>query len=57
MTMLRLAIAFGFLALPALAQTGFDLPRLTWPTETTTPTTQGCVDPTQITTAQGCEGQ
>ena len=54
MNTLRIAIALGFLAVPAFAQTGFDLPHLTWPTETVSPTTMGCADPTQIGTATAC---
>ena len=57
MTTLRLTIALCFLAVPALAQTGVDLPRLTWPTETTAPTTQGCGDPTQLGDAVDCTGK
>lgn len=57
MKTLQLALALGLLALPVAAQTGFDLPRLTWPTETTTPATQGCSDPTQIIAPQSCVGQ
>jgi hypothetical protein len=56
MTALRIAIALGFMAVPALAQS-IDLPSLTWPTETTAPVTQGCDDPTSLTDAATCGGK
>lgn len=53
MTALRIAMILGFLAAPAMAQM-VDLPRLTFPTDTTAPVTQGCDDPTTLATVAGC---
>lgn len=53
MNMLRIAIALGFMAAPAIAQS-IDLPRLTWPTEIASPTSQGCEDPTSLDAAATC---
>lgn len=52
MKILRTAIVIGLLAAPALAQSGIDLPRLTWPDETTT--SQGCTNPIQPGAPTGC---
>jgi hypothetical protein len=56
MTLLRIAIALGFLAGPAMAYT-VDLPRLNWPTDTTPPVTQGCANPTSIGITTTCGGK
>lgn len=51
----HLALILVFLATPTFAQS-IELPRLTWPTETASPTSQGCIDPTQTGTTT-CAGQ
>lgn len=51
----HIALILGLLATPTFAQS-IDLPRLTWPTETAAPTSQGCNDPTQTATTT-CAGQ
>lgn len=56
MQILRIAIALGLMAVPALAQS-IDLPRLTWPTETTAPTSQACADPTTLGALTDCTGK
>jgi hypothetical protein len=56
MNLLRIVIALGFLTTPAFAQM-VDLPRLTWPTDTAAPVTQGCASPTTIGASTHCSGK
>ncbi|MDN5788923.1 hypothetical protein [Pseudorhodobacter sp.] len=42
------------LAMPVFAQGVVDLPTLTWPTETVSPASMGCTNPTRLTVATPC---